>query len=92
MDFKSLLLFLIPWMLFISLFEFILRKKLNIKRPKGFYHRVNNLHKRVETGVIIVFFSFLYHHGVLFFRNGQIYVVYLFYRYIWHPRFYGMEI
>jgi hypothetical protein len=53
MDFKSLLLFLIPWLLFIILFEFILRKKLNIKRPKGIYHRVNNLHRRLEMGFFI---------------------------------------
>ncbi|WP_406603667.1 DUF4181 domain-containing protein [Neobacillus rhizosphaerae] len=43
-------------MLFILLFEFVLRKKLKIIKPKGYYHRVNNLHKRVELGLIIVFF------------------------------------
>ncbi|MFF2447180.1 DUF4181 domain-containing protein [Neobacillus sp. NPDC058068] len=55
MDIKSLLLFLIPWSLFFILFEFILRKKLNINRPKGFYRGVNNLHKRVEIGLFIGF-------------------------------------
>ncbi|WP_396954541.1 DUF4181 domain-containing protein [Neobacillus sp.] len=43
-------------MLFILLFEFVLRKKLKIIKPKGFYLRVKNLHKRVELGLIIVFF------------------------------------
>ncbi|WP_084375088.1 DUF4181 domain-containing protein [Neobacillus soli] len=56
MDFKRLLLFFIPWLLYFFLSEYILRKKLHIKKQnRWIYRSVNNTHKMAEIGLIIVF-------------------------------------
>lgn len=56
MDFKGMLLLFVPWIVYFTLVEYILRKKLHIKRRnRWIYHRVNSVHKNTEIALVILY-------------------------------------
>jgi hypothetical protein len=86
MDFKGMLQLFVPWIVYFTLVEYILRKKLNIKRRKGWiYHRINSVHKNTETALFILY---LISYIIILVINEDIakYMIFLFFVFLFAIR------